>query len=216
MRIYAELPGRAVRQLLGDVLMVVWVVVVVGIARAAGVLVARLEGSAQRLSGAGEAIRGTFVDAARSAAKVPVVGDGLAAAFGPGVRAGESLVSSGKELSGTVAALGFGIGTGIVLIGAVPVVLVWVTLRVRWVLAAHSALAVRTVDTDLLALRALTRQPAQRLLSVCPDPANAWRRREQAALDSLAELELETLGLRAPSSTARRCSAPPWTAPGPC
>lgn len=86
------------------------------------------------------------------------------------------------------------------LIGAVPVVLVWLTLRVRWVLAARSALAVRTIDTDLLALRALTRQPAQRLLSVCPDPATAWRNHQRAALDRFAALELEALGLRAPSS----------------
>jgi hypothetical protein len=157
--------------------------------------------SAQRLSGAGEAIHGTFVGAARSAAKLPVVGDGLARAFGSGVRAGESLASSGRELSGTVTTLGFGTGTVILLIGAAPVVLVWLTLRMRWVLAVHSALAVRPVNTDLLALRALTRQPARRLLSVCPHPADAWRRHEQAVLDRLAALELERLGLRAPSST---------------
>jgi hypothetical protein len=95
MRIYAELRSRAVWQVLADVLVVVWVVLVVGIARTAWLLMARLEGSAQRFSGAGEAIRGTFVDAARSAARVPLAGDGLAGAFGPGARAGESLASSG-------------------------------------------------------------------------------------------------------------------------
>jgi len=201
MRIYAELRGRAARQALADVLVIVWIVLVIGIARAAWVLVTQLEGSAQRLTSAGEAIRGTFMDAARSAAKVPVVGDGLAGALGPGARAGDSLASSGRELSNTVATLGFGTAAAIVLIGAAPVVLVWLTLRVRWVLAARSALAVRAVDTDLLAFRALTRQPLQRLLSVCPDPATAWRRHERAALDRLAALELETLGLRSPSST---------------
>ncbi|MGH3827291.1 MAG: hypothetical protein ACRDQX_08980 [Pseudonocardiaceae bacterium] len=94
------------RQVLADVLAVVWVVLVVGIARAAWVLVIRLEGSTQWFSGAGEAIRGTFLGAARSAAKVPVVGDGLAGAFGPGARTGQSLASSGRGLSGTVALLG--------------------------------------------------------------------------------------------------------------
>ncbi|MGH3840206.1 MAG: hypothetical protein ACRDS0_01985 [Pseudonocardiaceae bacterium] len=86
MRIYAELRGRAARQVLADLLVVVWVVLVVGIARAAWVLVTRLEGSAQRFSGAGETISGTFMDAARSAAKVPIVGHDLAGAFGPGAR----------------------------------------------------------------------------------------------------------------------------------
>jgi hypothetical protein len=201
MRIYAELRGRAARQVLADVLVIVWIVLVVGIARVAWVQVIQLEGSAQQLSGAGKAIRSTFMDAARSAARVPVVGDGLASAFGPGARAGDALVSSGRELSNTVATLSFGITAVIGLIGVVPVVLVWLTLRVRWVLAARSALALRAVGTDLLALRALTRQPAQRLLSVCPDPTTAWRRRERATLDRLAALELETLGLRPPSST---------------
>lgn len=188
------------RQALADVVAIVWVVLVVGIARAAWLLVARLEGSAQQLSGAGETIRSTFLAAARSAAKVPVLGDGLAGAFGPGARAGQSLASSGRELSGTVAILGVGTGVAIVLIGAVPVVVVWLIFRVRWVLAARSALAIRALDTDLLALRALIRQPVQRLLSVCPDPARAWRSHERAALDQLAALELGRLGLRAPSS----------------
>lgn len=195
------LRGRAARQVLADVMVIAWVVLVVGIARAAWLLGTRLEGSAQRLSSAGEAIRSTFMNAARNAAKLPVVGDGLAGAFSPGVRAGGSLASSGRELSDTVATLGFGTATAIVLIGATPVVLVWLTLRARWVVAARSALAARTVDTDLLALRALSRQPAQRLLSVCPDPVSAWRRHERAALDRLAALELEALGLRTPGST---------------
>jgi len=42
MRIYAEQRGRAARQLLADVLMLIWVVLVVEIARAAFRLIARL------------------------------------------------------------------------------------------------------------------------------------------------------------------------------
>ncbi|HEY6423288.1 MAG TPA: hypothetical protein VIY28_08615 [Pseudonocardiaceae bacterium] len=201
MRIYAERRGRATRQVVADMLVVAWVVLVVVMARAAWVLVGRLGSSAQRFTGAGEAIRGTFEDAARSAAKVPVVGDRLAGAFGPGVGAGETLASSGRELSHAAGAFAFGTAVAIVLIGAVPVVLVWLTLRVRWVIAARSALAARAVDTDLLAFRALTRQPIRRLLSVCAEPATAWRRNERTALDRLAALELAALGLRAPSPT---------------
>jgi hypothetical protein len=42
----------------------------------------------------------------------------------------------------------------------------------------------------------------QQLLSICPDPAAAWRRDDRAALRKLAALELRMLGLREPSQIA--------------
>ncbi|MDN5747479.1 MAG: hypothetical protein L0H64_02980 [Pseudonocardia sp.] len=60
--------------------------------------------------------------------------------------------------------------------------------------------AVRDLDTDLLALRALTRVPVRRLLAVCPDPAAAWRRDDRDTVRWLATLELADLGLRAPAA----------------
>ena len=69
MRIYAEQRGRAARQLLADVLVLIWVVLVVEIARAAFRLIARLQGPGQGLKGAGEAIQDAFLNAAQRAAK---------------------------------------------------------------------------------------------------------------------------------------------------
>jgi hypothetical protein len=199
MRIYAEQRGRAARQVLADVLVLMWVVLVVEIARAAFTLIARLQGPGRGLSGAGEAIHGAFLEAARSAAKAPLIGGGLANAFGAGAHAGDSLTSSGQVFTDTVSTLAFGTAVAIVFIGVLPPVLVWLTLRIRWIAAARSALAVRAVDIDLLALRALTRRPMQRLLNICPDPAAAWRRDDRAALRKLAAFELRMLGLREPS-----------------
>ena len=199
MRIYAEQRGRAARQLLADVLVLIWVVLVVEIARAAFRLIARLQGPGQGLKGAGEAIHDAFLNAAQRAVKAPLIGDGLASAFHVGARAGDSLTSSGRAFSDTVSTLAFGTAVAIVLIGVLPPVLVWLTLRIRWIAAARSALAVRATDLDLLALRALTRRPMQQLLSICPDPAAAWRRDDRAALRKLAALELRMLGLREPS-----------------
>ncbi|MBV9141121.1 MAG: hypothetical protein JO115_09410 [Pseudonocardiales bacterium] len=199
MRIYAEQRGRAARQVLADVLVLMWVVLVVEMARVAFTLIARLHTPGQRLSGAGQAIHDAFVDAVRSAAKSPVLGGGLARAFDTGARAGNSLTSSGQALSDTVSTLALGTAVAIVVIGVLPPVLVWLTLRIRWITAARSALAVRAVDIDLLALRALTRRPMRRLLTICPDPAAAWRRDDRTALRKLAALELRMLGLREPS-----------------
>jgi hypothetical protein len=199
MRIYAEQRGRAARQVLADVLVLLWVVLIVEIARAAFSLIARLQTPGQGLSGAGKAIHDAFVDAVRSAAKAPGIGGGLASAFTTGARAGNSLTSSGQAFSDTVSTLALGTAVGIVFLGALPPVLVWLTLRIRWITAARSALAARAVDLDLLALRALARRPMRRLLTICPDPAAAWRRDDRAALRKLAALELRMLGLREPS-----------------
>jgi hypothetical protein len=150
MRIYAEQRGRAARQVLADVLVLTWVVLIVEIARAAFTLIARLQAPGKGLSGVGKAIHDAFVDAARSAAKTPGIGGGLASAFDTGARAGNSLTPSGQAFSDTVSTLALGTAVAIVVIGALPPVLVWLTLRIRWITAARSALAARAVDLDLL------------------------------------------------------------------
>ena len=61
-----------------------------------------------------------------------------------------------------------------------------------------SAARVRGVDTDLLALRAMTNRPVRRLLRVSPDPAAAWRRDDREVVHALAALELRSLGMKAP------------------
>lgn len=196
MRIYAERPGRALLQLLADAAVVVWVWFVVQFAQAARDVVLQLQAPANRLTGAGDAIRGAFDDAAATAAGVPFVGDDLARALGTGSTAGDSLASSGRDLAATAATAGTAVLATVVLLGVVPVVLVWLALRVRWVRAAASARTARAVDPDLLALQALVRRPTRQLLAVSSEPAAAWRSGDPAATAALAAVELEALGLR--------------------
>jgi len=199
MRIYAERPGRALLQLLADAGVLVWVYVVVQVAQAARDIVLQLQVPAQRLTGAGDAIRGAFDNAADTASGVPFVGDDLARALGTGSAAGDSLSSSGRELAATAATAGAAVGATILLLGVLPVVVVWLTLRVRWVRAAASARTARGADPDLLALQALTRRPTRRLLAVTPEPGAAWRSGDPAVIGALAAVELEALGLRSVS-----------------
>lgn len=77
-----------------------------------------------------------------------------------------------------------GAAVAIVLVGLLPLLLVWPPLRVRYALAVASALAVRDVDDDLLALRAMATLPVRRLLTV--------------VVRELAGLGLAGLGLRQP------------------
>jgi len=196
MRIYAERPGRVLLQLLADAGALAWVYFVVQFARAARDVVLQLQGPARRLVGAGDAIRGAFDSAAATAAGVPFVGDDLARALGTGSTAGDSLSSSGREIAATATTAGTAVLAAVVLLGVVPVVAVWLTLRVRWVRAASSALTARAADPDLLALQALTRRPTRLLLAVTSEPGAAWRGGDPEAVAALAAVELDALGLR--------------------
>lgn len=195
---YAERPVRAAVQLLADLLVIAWVVVVVRVALAARDLIDTLQGPGRTLTDAGGTIRGVFEDAARTASGIPFVGEDLSRALGGGSAAGDSLATAGRDQVEAVATAAVGAAWGIVLLGAVPVVLVWLVLRLRWVLAARSARAARAAGADLLALRAITRLPVRTLLAVSPDPATAWRHGDRAVVFRLAALELRALGLRAP------------------
>ena len=196
MRFYAERPLRLFRQLFADVFVIAWVVLVVTVARAAYDLIQRLQAPARALVDAGDAIRSAFEGAAGTAGSVPIVGDDLARALGTGTGAGTSLADAGREQVQTVADVAMGVAVGIVLLAAVPVVLLWLTVRVRYARAARSAITVRSVDDDLLALRAMAHMPVSRLLTVSDDPAAAWRRDDREVVRGLAELELRSLGLR--------------------
>jgi hypothetical protein len=198
MRIYAERPGRAGLQLLADLLAVGWIALCVWVARTAEEFLLRLQGPARTLTGAGESIRGAVDDAARTASGVPFVGDDLARALGTGTGAGDSLANAGREQMEAIASVAFGTAVAIVVLGALPVLLTWLPLRLRYARQARSAVTARAVDTDLLALRAITRLPVRRLLKIAPDPAAAWRRDDRPVVRALAALELRSLGLRSP------------------
>jgi uncharacterized membrane protein YciS (DUF1049 family) len=196
MRIYAERPARAARQLLADVVALGWVVawIVAGVT-IHGLLLA-LQSPGRRLVTAGETVARTFDDAARTAGGIPFVGDDLARSLGSGTEAGASLAAAGQEHIDTIAALAVTAGTGIAVLGALPVVLVWLPARIRFARAAAAAVAAREIGPELLALRALTNRPVRELLAVVPDPVAAWRSADPHALDGFAELELRALGLR--------------------
>jgi hypothetical protein len=143
-------------QLLADAVVVAWLVGCVVVARTVQDVLARLQGPARSLVGAGEAIRGAFDGAARTAAEVPLVGDALAGALGSGTGAGDSLAAAGREQAETITAVGQGSAIGIVLLGALPVLLVWLPLRLLYARAASSAITARRDDGGVVrALAAL-------------------------------------------------------------
>jgi hypothetical protein len=202
MRFYAERPLRVARQLLADVLVIAWVYLVVTFAQAAHGLVDQLKGPAGALTSAGQTVRDTFAGAARTASGIPIVGGDLAKALTVGTGAGDSLAASGQRQAQLIDTVGLWVAVAIVAFAAVPLVLLWLFVRLRYARTAGSAVVARARDVDLLALRALAHQPTRQLLRVSSDPAAAWRRDDAGVVRELAALELRTLGLR----TSRRRS----------
>jgi hypothetical protein len=196
MRFYAERPARVARQVLADLLVIGWVWVVVTTAKAARNLVGQLQGPAGSLASAGQSIEDTFGGAAETASRIPLVGEDLARALGVGTGAGESLAAAGQRQQQIIDTVGLWAAIAIVAFAAVPVVLLWLYVRLRYARTAGSAVVARARDVDLLALRALAHQPTRQLLRVSGDPAGAWRRDERGVVDDLAALELRALGLR--------------------
>jgi hypothetical protein len=207
--VYAERPRRRIRQFVADVAVLTWVAVVVSLGITLHDVVLRLQGPGRDLGAAGSGVRDTFNGAAQTASGVPFVGDDLAGALSGGTRAGDSLVTAGAQEVAAVDALASGLAWAVVLLAVLPVLAVWVTLRVRWMVAARAVIVLRdgVYDADLLALRALTLGSPRRLARRVPDAADGWRRGDPHVLARLADLELGRLGLQGPSMV--RAPVPP-------
>ena len=76
--------------------------------------------------------------------------------------------------------------------------------RARWPSIGRRAYGAAQPQRDLLALRALARQPLRRLVAIHPDWASAWRVGDTSTVDALAKLELRSLGLNASFAIADR------------
>lgn len=191
---YAETPALRTRQVVGDVLLLLWCAVWVRVGVAVHRGVDRLGGPGRELQDAGGGLRDGLSDAAERAGDVPVVGGGLRSPLDAAAGAGDALVRAGEAQEQAVGQL------------ALLLALVVVALPVLWALSrrlparlawARQAGAARGLlgDVELLALRAAASRPLAELATLGPEPVGRWRRGEPGAAEALAGLELAALGL---------------------
>lgn len=218
MKLYADAPGRRTRQLLSDVLVLLWVSLWVWLGRQTHDVVLQLRGPADSLTAAGHSVNSSLTGAGDQAAQLPFVGDQLKHWLGQAAQSGTTLSDAGTSMATTVERVALVLG---LVVAAVPIALVvalWLYVRVRFVRRASAAqrFVDANEDLDLFALRAMAHQPLDLLARVSADPAGAWRRRDTVVIRDLATLELRDEGLRPP--TLRGAPAAPSTgaeAPGP-
>ncbi|MEH0822775.1 MULTISPECIES: hypothetical protein [unclassified Micromonospora] len=198
MKIYADRFPVALRQLLTDLLVVVWVYAAIRFAQWVYDLVQKLAVPGRKLEGAGGGLADNLADAGGKVGRVPLVGDELTAPFERAAEAARAVADAGRDQQELVGQLALALAIAVLIFPLGLVLFGWLPLRLRWMRRAASAkaLADAPAGRDLLALRALAGQPLRKLTKIDPDVAEAWRRGDDATVDALAALELRRLGLR--------------------
>lgn len=200
MKLYADLPARRSRQVLADVLMLLWIIGWVVVARAVHGATMTLAAPGRALESAGGSFRDRMLGAGAHVDDLPLIEDRLAEPFRDVSGVGSDIAAAGTDLVTAVerVALISALTTAIIPISIVGAV--WFLLRFRWVRQATAAQRFidSRADIDLFALRALSRQPMTRLARISDDPAGDWRRGEAGVIRALADLELVDTGLRPP------------------
>lgn len=198
MKLYADRPGRLLAQLLGDVLVVIAVYWAVRLGRGAHEKVGALAVPGREAEAAARDLDGKLRSAANDVGDAPLVGDTLGRPF-------RALAATSRDLAGTAQSYQDSVAdvallTG-VMVALVPIVLVlaaWLPRRLAWVVEASAAVRLMRAgpaSTELLAVRALARQPLAHLARLGPGVVTGWRCGDPEAMDTLARLELDELGL---------------------
>ncbi|WP_248581844.1 hypothetical protein [Nocardioides sp. InS609-2] len=204
MKLYADTPARRTRQLLTDLLFLLWLVGWVWIGSTVHDGTMALAAPGRQAAESAASMASGLRDAGARLDDVPLIGDGIAAPFDQASGASDDLAAAGLAEVRAVEKLALWLGVSIALI---PILVVGAFyLPRRWRFARDAGAGARFIDAsedlDLFALRALANQPMHVLGRISDDPAGAWRRGEQGVVRALAELELRDVGLRVPPISA--------------
>ena len=202
MKLYADAPGRQARQVLGDLLLVLWVALWVKLALVVRDATLALAAPGEQIEAAGTGLAGKLRDAGATVGGLPLVGDEVRGPFDGAGDAADQIAAAGAAQVEAVQTLAFWLALAV---GAVPIlVLLAVYLPLRWRFVREATAGKRFIDSsadlDLFALRAMSNQPMHRLARISDDPVRAWRERDAPVVRALASLELRDSGLTPPRS----------------
>ena len=197
MKLYADLPARRTRQILADVLVLLWVVIWVRTGFAVRDPVLGALGPARSLEAAGDSLQGSLADVAARVEGIPLLGEAISTPFDAAAAAGETMRQAGADLVAYVDRTALIAGVTTALLPVVLVVLPWLLFRIAGARRARAlTLLLASEDPlDLLALRALATQPVGTLTRVSPTPAHDWRIGRPDVVARLAALELRRAGV---------------------
>jgi hypothetical protein len=201
VKLYSDVRSQRFWQVVGDLMLVGWIWLCVAL----GLLVFRITNAlgapGRKAAEAGDGLAGDLRRLSEPIGKVPVVGDQLRSPVDGAAGAAGKLAEAGRDQAHAVEQLAYvlaGVTIGLPVLFAL---LIWLPRRIRF---SRRATAARkfidsAADLDLFALRAMANQPMHRLAKISDDPVAAWRNGDTAVITELADLELRSTGLKAPS-----------------
>jgi hypothetical protein len=201
MKPYADQPARRFRQILGDLLLVTWVILWVRVGRAVHDVVGELAAPGRALESAGTSLGSGMTTVSERISDVPVVGDDLTGPFETAGDGASSIADAGVDIQDGVARTAIIVAVAVAGWPIVVAVLLWLWRRLRFARTAGAAAALSSSATglDLFALRALAQQPLAALARIGDDPAGDWRRGDRETIRALARLELDAVGVALPA-----------------
>lgn len=200
MKLYADTPARATRQVLADVLFLLWLLMWVMAGNAVHDATLELAGPGRQTQDSATSLAESMQDAGDALDDVPIVGDSARAPFDQAAEASGALADAGQAEVEAVEGLAFWLRLAVTLIPILVIGALFVPVRWRFIREATAGQRFVDAEADLqlFALRAMSNQPMHQLARVSADPVGAWQRGDRDVVHALAKLEMRSLGLKPP------------------
>nr|WP_221189237.1 hypothetical protein [Microbacterium proteolyticum] len=197
---YSDFAAQRARQVTADIIALALIAVSIAVGVFVFSTVAQLARFGRQMQTAGADFRTSMTDVGAQLGGVPLIGSGISAPFDTASSAGDTLAAAGQTQQDLVMQAAIALGVGVAALPILLVLLVWLLPRLRFISrATRTRTLMRAgLDTDLLALRALTHQKVGTIAKVSPDALGAWRRGDPQVVRELAGLELRSVGIRVP------------------
>ncbi|MDO5736620.1 MAG: hypothetical protein Q4P15_09120 [Propionibacteriaceae bacterium] len=190
-------PARRVTDVVGDVVLVAWVVVWFTLSRSLRGVLDAIAQPLERLGSSTGTMADRIDETGRSLGDVPLLGEQMAAPF-------PQMASSMQDLANQLATQGQSLGSTsawlVPLVFLIPTVIAgglyipWRIRRVQESTAARALLA-GNPRLDLFALRAMSTAHLPGVMRVSADPVAAWLAGDPSIIQGLSALELRRVGV---------------------
>jgi len=201
VKLYSDVGSQRFGQVVGDLMLVGWIWLCVELGQLVFRVTNALGAPGRKAAEAGDGLAEDLRRMSEPIGKVPVVGDQLRSPVDGAAGAAGKLAEAGRDQAHAVEQLAYllaGVTIGLPVLFAL---LIWMPRRIRFSRRASAARRFidSAADLDLFALRAMANQPMHRLARISDDPVAAWREGDTEIITRLADLELRSTGLKAPS-----------------
>jgi len=201
MKMYADTPARRTRQLVADLLVLLWAVFWCWAGWSVHETTQELARPAERTQAAATGLSTSLSDTGDSLGDIPLIGSSASQPLDEAAGYADELAAASGRGIEAVNGLALRLGLAIALTPVLIVLFFYLPPRIAFVrnATAGQRFVDSTEDLDLFAMRALANQPLHLLARISHDPAGAWRAKDPVVVTQLAALEMHDVGLRPPT-----------------